>query len=85
MEYIYKPKGVCSQEFVFDIEDDVVKKLTVNGGCKGNLQGISKLCEGMKVQDIIDKISGIKCGVKATSCPDQIAIGLKAFLENEVK
>lgn len=81
MEYSYKPKGVCSQEFVFEINDDVVDKLEVKGGCKGNLQGISKLCEGMKVEDIINKISGIQCGIKPTSCPDQIALGLKQFLE----
>lgn len=81
MEYIYKPKGVCSQEFVFEINNGVVDKLEVRGGCKGNLQGISKLCEGMKVEDIISKISGIQCGLKPTSCPDQIAIGLKEFLK----
>lgn len=81
MEYVYKPKGVCSQEFVFDIEDDIVTKLEVKGGCKGNLQGISKLCVGMKVEDIINKIDGIHCGPRPTSCPDQIAQGLKAYLE----
>lgn len=80
MEYVFKPVGVCSQEFIFDITDGVVNKLTVRGGCKGNLQGISKLCEGMKIEDIISKLEDIPCGNRPTSCPDQIALGLKEYL-----
>ena len=84
MEYIYKPKGVCSREFIFDIEDDTVKTLKVVGGCNGNLQGISRLLEGMKIEEIIKRIEGLTCGIKQTSCPDQIADALKAYL-NENK
>ena len=84
MEYIYKPKGVCSREFIFDIEDDTVKSLKVVGGCNGNLQGISRLLEGMKIEEIIKRIEGLTCGTKQTSCPDQIADALKAYL-NENK
>ncbi len=81
MEYIYKPKGVCSREFIFDIEDDTVKSLKVVGGCNGNLQGISRLLEGMKIEEVIKRIEGLTCGTKQTSCPDQIADALKAYLD----
>ena len=84
MEYIYKTKGVCSREFIFDIENDTVKSLKVVGGCNGNLQGISRLLEGMKIEEVIKRIEGLTCGTKQTSCPDQIADALKAYL-NENK
>ena len=83
MEYIYKPRGVCSREFIFDIEDDRVKSLEVIGGCNGNLKGIAKLITGMKLEDIISRIEGVKCGFKKTSCPDQIACALKAYLNEK--
>lgn len=83
MEYIYKPRGVCSREFIFDIEDDTVKSLQVIGGCNGNLKGIASLISGMKLEDIISKIEGTKCGLKNTSCPDQIACALKAYLNEK--
>lgn len=81
MEYRYKPNGVCSTEMIFDIdENDIVKDLKVIGGCNGNLKGISSLITGMKIDDIILKLSDIKCGYKDTSCPDQIAKALKEYL-----
>ena len=83
MEYIYKPSGVFSREFIFDIEDDTVKSLQVIGGCNGNLKGIASLITGMKLEDIISKIEGTKCGFKNTSCPDQIACALKAYLNEK--
>ena len=83
MEYFYKPSGVCSREFIFDIEDDSVKSLEVIGGCNGNLKGIAKLITGMKLEDIISRIEGVKCGFKKTSCPDQIACALKAYLNEK--
>ena len=83
MEYIYKPKGVCSVQMIFDIDNDVVKDLKVVGGCNGNLKGISSLIKGMKVEDVISKLSGIKCGMKDTSCPDQISIALTNYLNNK--
>ncbi len=83
MEYRYKPSGVCSREFVFDIKDDIIQKLDVVGGCSGNLQGISKLLVGMNINDVVERIKGLKCGMKSTSCPDQIALALQKFLESE--
>lgn len=62
---------------IFDIEDGVVKSLKVIGGCNGNLQGISKLVEGLPVDEVIKRLEGIRCGMKQTSCPDQIAKALK--------
>ena len=80
MEYRYKPNGVCSTEMIFDIdENNIVKDLKVIGGCNGNLKGISSLISGMKIDDIIVKLSDIKCGYKDTSCPDQIAKALKEY------
>ena len=80
MEYRYKPNEVCSTEMIFDIdENDIVKDLKVIGGCNGNLKGISSLISGMKIDDIIVKLSDIKCGYKDTSCPDQIAKALKEY------
>ena len=79
MEYRYIPKGVCSQELIFNIEDGVVKDLKVIGGCSGNLQGISKLVVGLKVDEVIEKLRGIKCGFKPTSCPDQISRALEEY------
>ena len=73
----YTPSGVCSRRMELDVEDGIVKNLTVIGGCNGNLQGISKLVVGMKVEDVISRLEGIKCGFKQTSCPDQLAQALK--------
>lgn len=75
----YKPTGVCSRKMVIDVEDGIVKSLEVVGGCHGNLQGISKLVEGMKVEDVISRLEGIRCGFKPTSCPDQLAKALKTL------
>ncbi len=79
MEYVYKPKGVCSQKFTFEIKDGVIESLSVVGGCNGNLKGISSLVAGMKVDDVINKLEGTTCGSKPTSCPDQISQALKAY------
>lgn len=73
----YKTQGVCSQMINFDIEDNKVKNVAFIGGCNGNLQGISRLIEGMDVDEAISKIEGIQCGFKKTSCPDQLAKALK--------
>lgn len=77
MEYRYKPQGVCSREMIINIEDDIIKNVQIVGGCAGNSMGISKLVEGMKIQDAIKKMKGIQCGYKGTSCPDQLAIALE--------
>lgn len=73
----YRPKGVCSQLIQFDIEDNKVRNVAFTGGCNGNLQGISRLIEGMDVEEAISRIEGIRCGFKSTSCPDQLAKALK--------
>lgn len=77
----YKTSGVCSREINFEIEningEDIVKSVAFVGGCNGNLQGIGRLVEGMKVQDVISKLEGVHCGMKNTSCPDQLAKALK--------
>ena len=73
----YRPKGVCSQLIQFDIEDNKVKNVVFTSGCNGNLQGIARLIEGMDVEEAISRIDGIRCGFKATSCPDQLAKALK--------
>lgn len=77
MKYTYTPHGVCSRQIEIEVEDGIVKKLKVIGGCNGNLQGISKLVENMKVEEIIKKLKGIDCGGRGTSCPDQIAKALE--------
>lgn len=78
----YITKGVCSKKISFDVQDNVIKKIEFESGCNGNLQGISKLVEGMKVEDVVKKLKGIRCGDKQTSCPDQLAIALEnAFLK----
>ena len=77
MKYTYTPKGVCSRQIEIEVENGIVKSLKVIGGCNGNLQGISKLVEGMKVEEVIARLKGIDCGGKGTSCPDQIARALE--------
>ncbi len=77
MEISYKTKGVCSRQIKIEVEDGIVKKVKFDGGCNGNTQGISALVEGMKVEDVIEKLQNIKCGFKNTSCPAQLAEALK--------
>ena len=77
MKVSYKPQGVCSRLMNVEVEDGVVKSVEVVGGCNGNLQGISRLVEGMKVEEAISRMEGIRCGMKGTSCPDQLAQALK--------
>ena len=77
----YRPKGVCSQQMEIDIENGVIQSFRVLGGCSGNLQGISRLVEGMEVSDAIRRLDGIHCGAKPTSCPDQLAQALKQYHE----
>ena len=73
----YTPKGVCSQNIHFDIVDHKVRNVSFRGGCNGNLQGISRLIDGMDVDEAISRLDGIRCGFKTTSCPDQLAKALK--------
>lgn len=75
----YTPHGVCSSAIDIDVKDGIIQTVAFTGGCNGNLQGISRLVEGMKVEDAIAKLKGIRCGFKATSCPDQLACALEQF------
>lgn len=77
MQFEYKTKGTCSQRIIFEIDEGILKNVQFLGGCNGNLKGISSLVEGMNVQDVISRIEGIRCGMKNTSCPDQLAAALK--------
>lgn len=73
----YKTRGTCSRMVVVDVEDGVIKDCSFVGGCAGNTQGVAALVKGMRVEDAISRIKGIKCGFKTTSCPDQLALALE--------
>ena len=77
----YKTQGVCSQEIQFEIDGDTVKSVKFIGGCTGNTQGVARLVAGMKIDEAIKRLDGIKCGFKPTSCPDQLAKALKQYVE----
>ena len=77
MHYEYTTKGTCSRTILFDLEDGKVHNVQFVGGCNGNLKGIGALVEGQKVEDVIARLEGIHCGMKPTSCPDQLAKALK--------
>lgn len=81
MKYTYNTNGTCSRQIVLEIENDILQSVEFYGGCNGNLKGISSLCAGMSIDDIIEKLEGIRCGFKSTSCPDQLAQALKSYKE----
>ncbi len=83
MTYTYKPSGVCSKKIQVELEGDIIKHVTVTGGCSGNSQGVSRLVEGMNVHDTIERLKGVRCGLKPTSCPDQISVALRLALREE--
>lgn len=76
----YNTKGTCSTYIDIELDGDVIRSVSFFGGCHGNLQGISKLVEGMKAEDAIAKLKGIRCGFKNTSCPDQLAVALESMI-----
>ena len=76
----YTPKGVCANHFTIDVENGVIQSVKIDGGCPGNTVGVSRLLKGMKVEDAIAQLEGIRCRVKPTSCPDQMAQALKTVL-----
>lgn len=81
MTYSFRPQGVCSQEMRVELDDQgIIQDLQVAGGCSGNLQGISALVRGMPAREAIQRLKGIRCGFKASSCPDQLAQGLEKIL-----
>lgn len=77
MTYSYKTNGTCSREILIEVNEGTVVNVEFIGGCNGNLKGIASLTKRMKVEDVIEKLSGIRCGFKSTSCPDQLATALK--------
>ncbi len=80
-QFTFRPQGVCSQLIEIETEGNIIRDVRFTGGCSGNLQGISALLKGMTVEDAIDRLSGIRCGFKDTSCPDQLSRALKAMQE----
>ena len=80
MKIQFQPQGVCCRQMFVDIEDNKVNEAFFMGGCSGNLQGISKLIKGMDIKEVIERLEGIDCGGKGTSCPDQLAQGLREYL-----
>ena len=79
-KFTYQTKGVCSRSIDIEIEGDIIKEVKYNGGCSGNTQGVAALVQGMTVEEAVKRLSGIRCGFKSTSCPDQLSIALKEYL-----
>ena len=79
MKITYRPRGVCSRLMEIEVEDNKIVSVNVTGGCDGNLKGISRLVEGMDVDEVIRRMQGIRCGGKPTSCPDQLSIALSQY------
>lgn len=78
--YSYKTRGVCARQIDFEIDGDTLTRIQFHGGCSGNTQGVASLVAGMKIDDVITRLSGIRCGFKGTSCPDQLATALREYL-----
>lgn len=81
MKFEYHTEGTCSRNIILEMDGDTIQSVQFIGGCNGNLKGIAALVQGQKAQDVIPKIQGITCGTKPTSCPDQLALALQAYLE----
>lgn len=79
MKYSYRTSGTCSSQIDLEVEDGILKEVHFIGGCNGNLKGISALVKGMKVEEVISRLEGIRCGYKPTSCPDQLWQALKTL------
>lgn len=85
MQYVYNTQGTCSKQIAIETEDGKIKSVSFFGGCSGNLQGIARLVEGMKIEEVIARLEGVQCGMKGTSCPDQLSRALKSISEKEKK
>ena len=84
MQYVYNTQGTCSKQIIIDIDDNgIIENVTYIGGCNGNTKGISSLVKGMKIDEVINKLQGIQCGFRPTSCPDQLATALKQIKEKK--
>ncbi|MBR5485429.1 MAG: TIGR03905 family TSCPD domain-containing protein [Oscillospiraceae bacterium] len=83
MTYNFSPKGVCSRQMIIEVENGIIQNLEVIGGCDGNLKGIASLVQGQRVEDVIPRLEGIRCGNKTTSCPDQLSKALAAIAQEQ--
>ncbi len=83
--YTYYTRGVCSSKMEIELDGDTIAKVEIVGGCNGNLQAVSRLVEGLKAEEAIDRLRGIHCGTKPTSCPDQLSIALQEALAEQKK
>lgn len=83
MKYNYRTQGVCSRNISFELEDGIIKNVSFEGGCNGNLKGIAALAEGKSAEEVITALSGIRCGFKSTSCPDQFSKALESAIKGE--
>lgn len=81
----FTTNGTCSSNINIEVEDDIIKKVSFVGGCSGNLQGIARLVEGLSPGEAYDRLSGIMCGTRGTSCPDQLSKALKCFINTDSK
>ncbi len=79
--FVYKPNGVCSREMRFEMDKDIVRSVTIVGGCPGNLLGISRIIQNKTIDEVVDAFKDVRCGAKSTSCPDQIAKALLEYAE----
>ena len=83
MKYTYMTKGTCSRQINLELDGDIIRSVEFIGGCNGNLKGIAALVKGQKASDVVNRCSGIHCGMKSTSCPDQLACALKEVLAQQ--
>ena len=79
----YKPKGVCATEMTLVIDNDIIKKVQIVGGCPGNSEGVSRLCIGRNINDVINLLKDVRCGNKISSCPEQLAIALQQYKQSK--
>ena len=84
MNFTYQPRGVCSRKMTVELDDGIIRDVRIEGGCSGNLQGISRLVIGMPAREAIQRMKGIRCGGKPSSCPDQLALALEQALEKQI-
>ena len=86
MKFIYDTIGTCSKQIILDIDEqnDIIKNVSFIGGCSGNTQGLSSLLKNMDVDTVISKLEGIRCGMKTTSCPDQLTKALRKYKEHQI-
>ena len=82
---VYNAQGVCARQIIIELDNEIIKNVEFVGGCHGNHQGINALVKGLKISEVIEKLKGITCGGRPTSCPDQLAVGLAKFLDEKTK